>query len=182
MTQGGGGIKSLKPLLIKTAAPPSFLRAGVLTPGGFMIRLAIKGLDTCAVVDAEYGYLSKYMWRISENGYVFRYSERRISLAHQIMGTPPKGFVVDHINRDKLDNRKANLRIIEARHNAQNVGPQKRNRTKIRGVTFRKDTGRYLAACGYEGKFIRLGYFDNPKEAEAVVKKFRKDNLPYSME
>jgi len=75
-------------------------------------------------------------------------------------------LVVDHINGNGLDNRKANLRLATRRQNQFN----RRQRcdavlSKYKGVTFRKKTNKWLVRIGYCGRRINLGLFDNETDA-----------------
>lgn len=147
-----------------------------------VVKVLVRKSAQPALVDDEFSMLINYKWSLNHQGYPIRHSEKTIKLHHAIMGKPGKGMVVDHINRDKLDNRKSNLRVISSAENAQNVGAQKRNITGIRGVHYRKDTGRYLAHCCVKGKRHLLGYYDDPIKAGQVVSLFRRKNMPYSNE
>ena len=69
--------------------------------------------------------------------------------------------VVDHINRNTLDNRKCNLHIITATRNKQNVNPV--------GVYQRKN-GRWSAAFKRENKMYHIGTYDSKEEAQAARK------------
>jgi len=44
----------------------------------------------------------------------------KLYLHHAVIGKPPKGYVVDHINRNPLDNRRENLRFVTVAENAWN--------------------------------------------------------------
>jgi predicted DNA-binding WGR domain protein len=69
-------------------------------------------------------------------------------------------LVADHINGDKLDNRRANLRAVTASENARNR--RSANATGFKNVTRRWD------GQGYEGK-LSLGTFTTPEEAAEAV-------------
>jgi hypothetical protein len=124
----------------------------------------------------------KVTWRLDKSGYVIRYSQSRIKLSDLVMGKPAVGFINDHINRDKLDNRRANFRVIPKNANAQNRSAHRCNIAGLRGVHLRKDTGRYLAHARLNGKNFRLGYYDTPEEAGVVAREFRLRHMPYTVE
>jgi len=68
--------------------------------------------------------------------------------------------VVDHINRDKSDDRFANLRDVSHRTNCINRGCQKNNTSGITGVRFEKQSGKWFAYIKAHGKMRSLGRFD----------------------
>lgn len=91
-------------------------------------------------------------------------------------GAPPPGFV-DHINRDRSDNRWANLRPATRRENAGNVGRQRNNTSGHRGVVWSKQRGKWQA-CGFSGgRRTHLGLFSNLEEAAAVAQKWREETF-----
>jgi hypothetical protein len=81
----------------------------------------------------------------------------------QIMGAP-KGKVVDHINREGLDNRKSNLRPASRSQNNCNR-KQKKGTSKYRGVCLDKRTKKWRAAISFNGMYKHLGLFDTEEEA-----------------
>lgn len=71
--------------------------------------------NTFACVDDEdYEELKRFTWGIYERGYVVVKvnNESPIYLHQMLVGRVKKPWNIDHINRDKLDNRKCNLRVI----------------------------------------------------------------------
>ena len=93
---------------------------------------------------------------------------------HRFVMNPPKNKVVDHINRDTLDNRRSNLRICTIQQNLQN---QKRtnNKTGHTGVAIYKlGKGGFSAQIKINYKKIHLGVFRTIKEAFKVRKQAEK--------
>lgn len=81
---------------------------------------------------------------------------------HRIIMKCPKGYVVDHINGNRFDNRKINLRICLQKENMRN---RKANAgRKFKGIK-RANSG-WQARIGIDGKDIHLGTF--PTEIEAA--------------
>lgn len=69
-------------------------------------------------VSVEDKWVTNHVWSLnsSKGGYAINRNLKK--LHHNIVGKPPKGLVTDHINRDRLDNRRENLRFIT---NAENI-------------------------------------------------------------
>lgn len=135
-----------------------------------------------ALVDDDMASLARYVWRLDPHGYVFRYSEKRIRLSYQVMGKVPAGFVVDHVNRDRLDNRRENLRVIPAAGNAQNRKVHSHSCTGLRGVGVdrRAKARQYKAYARWGGRNHHLGRFATAEEAAAVARAAREKHMPYA--
>lgn len=73
--------------------------------------------------------------------------------------------LTDHINEDKLDNRRANLRIATNAENLQNRGKYRTNTSGFKGVSWDRGRGKWRANIGVNGKYIHLGYFTTPEAA-----------------
>lgn len=83
----------------------------------------------------------------------------------QLMGnTIPNGMVVDHINRNTLDNRRENLRSIYASQNTQNKSKKNGSSSKYYGVSLLK-TQKYRARIRFDNKVISLGNYITEIEA-----------------
>jgi hypothetical protein len=117
-------------------------------------------------IDSEDSHLLYEKWYVHSRGYVV--NRKGELMHHKIIGKPPKGYVVDHKNGDKFDNRRANLQIIT---NAQNVRfrmkENKNNTSGFRGVSLRP-SGRWVAIIWYGRKKITLGTFDLFEDAVAA--------------
>lgn len=118
----------------------------------------------------------EFSWSLSGNGYLQRhhvtetgrYTKKR--LHQEIMGAP-YGMTVDHINGNKLDNRRVNLRIVDQQANTQNRRP---NSSGHRGVSWNKRSGKWYAHAKIDRKMISLGFYDNLEEAIRVADEFRR--------
>jgi len=131
-----------------------------------------------AVVDIEdFECLSKYHWYLSPDGYAIRSvsdkskkSGTRIVFMHrEIMGmTPGDGKEVDHIDLDKLNNTRSNLRVCTKAENRRNRGKRSDNKSGFKGVHRCKNWGNWRASIRAEGKYYALGTYDTPEEAYAA--------------
>ena len=114
---------------------------------------------------ADYNILSKYSWCISKTGYaVARIDGRVMKMQRFLLGDEATGMVVDHINGDKLDNRRRNLRPCKQVENSRNTGKGKNNTTGYTGVS-KSASGKYRARIMVDRKEIRLGTFDRIEDA-----------------
>lgn len=102
-----------------------------------------KNSDKYSVIvdDDLYDVLNKYHWSISSNGYAQRRTLKPdgtisiISMHRQIMGlTFGDSTCVDHINGNRLDNRRVNLRVCTHTENIHNSKLSKRNKSHAKGV------------------------------------------------
>lgn len=96
------------------------------------------------------------------------YREHRLAWLY-VHGALPS-VELDHINRERADNRIANLRLSSRVGNNQNSGLRYDCASRIRGVCWYKQTGKWTARISAEKKHIYLGYFDNLLDAAAARK------------
>jgi len=94
---------------------------------------------------------------------------------HRVILCAPKGYYVDHINHDMLDNRKENLRICTSSQNVGNSVLSKRSKTGFKGVYYGPSYSKqkpYMAHICKNRKLIHLGMYATIEEAaEAYNKK-----------
>lgn len=149
---------------------------------------------TFALVDrADYDALSEYRWHPKKDGYLYRVLSRRtetgpgitrsISLHRHIMGLEyGDQREVDHINRNKRDNRRCNMRITDSAGNKQNIGLRRNNTSGFKGVSYYSAYPdmdlkcRWKARAHHNGKEKSLGYYETAEKAAKVVAEYRKAN------
>lgn len=126
------------------------------------------------VDDVDFEKLAQHNWSVNKDGYAQRarkkhedWPSKMISMHRQIMGNP-HGMEVDHINGDKRDNRRCNLRVATKSQNQQNRKINKNNKTGFKGISYDPKKRLYRAAIQTNGKISRLGRFKNPEDAHAA--------------
>lgn len=133
-----------------------------------------------ALVDAEdLPRLALHRWHlVGPKKHVARWIRKgaRAYLHHDVMGSVE---VFDHINRNKLDNRRENLRPATIAENSQNQD-SRGGISRHRGVTWDKERRKFRAQVMLDGRYRTLGRFDSEDEAGAVAAKFRAEHMPFS--
>lgn len=77
--------------------------------------------ESILVDDEDYEYLTQWKWHIRSNYAVRSVKGRKRGMVYDILHREvQKGVVIDHINHNRLDNRKCNLRIVTHSGNSQN--------------------------------------------------------------
>ena len=136
-----------------------------------------------ALVDNDdFPRLSNHSWHTDRSGYVKRmhnYKDKSSSIyMHRVILGASKGKEVDHINRNKLDNRKHNLRFCTHSQNMMNLNVQSSSKSGCRGVTWRKDMNMWRVRFIKDKKVYHLGNFFSVKEAKkAWMTEYKKHSL-----
>lgn len=111
-------------------------------------------------------FVAQRYWHKSASGYIISNSERQhnIRLHRYLLELTDDEFTVDHINRDKLDCRRDNLRIVTAQQNSMNKSIQKNNKSGFVGVYYVSRKKKYCVKIGLNNRNIYLGYTFDPVE------------------
>lgn len=113
--------------------------------------------------------VKNYKWSFDEsNGYVVNVKNN--VLLHRLIINPPCEMMVDHINGNRLDNRKINLRIVTPQQNAINISRRCDNTSGHKGISWDKKSKKWHTYINIKTKRIHLGYFDSLEEAIEVRK------------
>lgn len=143
------------------------------------------------VDDTDVEWLSTFTWatKVGDKPSACRYAitwaksdgrRRNVRMHRLILGAVP-GELVDHRNRDTLDNRRSNLRIVTAEQNVANAVGWTGARSQYRGVDLHRGRwrARFYAA---DGRRLNLGQFASEIEAarawnEAALERWGADAL-----
>lgn len=154
----------------QSAAGPDHTPVGT---GGRVLLSGAKGVGKVAIVDdADLAAFALFRWSLGSDGYARRKateSEKasgaptNIAMHRQVLGIHltrgvPGVAEVDHINRDRLDNRRENLRVVGRRLNSINRAGSGKYSQYI-GVSFFKPAKLWRAYMQRDGKRVELGYF-----------------------
>ena len=128
------------------------------------------------VDDEDFEYLNQWRWCLRGTGLSKSYAIRgfrksktcnitgSISMHRQLM-RPEKGYVIDHVDGNTLNNQKSNLRICTQSQNCRNQKIGKSNTSGYKGVSYNKGQGKYNSRIKFNKKSIHLGCFVNLKDA-----------------
>jgi len=122
----------------------------------------------------KYSMVKNYKWRKSSNGYV---SSHIVGDIHRFITGCSDGFVVDHMDGDKLNNVNDNLRVCKHSENCRNSKISKNNTSGFTGVYLSKSSGRWFCSIMVNRKSIYPkcdGTFEGAVEVrkEAEIKYF----------
>ena len=127
------------------------------------------------IVDqCDYERMRQYKWQVNvhngkprQAGRTERKNNKQCYLTmHREIMNPPKHMVVDHINRNPLDNRRANLRLATPQQNTWNRYFYKDGiSSKYYGVSLDKESNRWKVRIAVDGESKFIGYFDDEREA-----------------
>lgn len=133
-----------------------------------MKYLALTKGKFALVDDDDYDSLSEYKWTFC-GGYAYRVKKiegknKKIWL-HRFVNKTPDGMCTDHVNGDRLDCRKQNLRTCTYAENNKNAKVRKDNAIGYRGVHWFPQLGKWRAVIQTDGKRKSIGFFDWPSDA-----------------
>lgn len=134
-----------------------------------IIESKVYGIIRVKIDNDDLEKCSKLTWHYAKNKdskYIqTRIKGKMIKLHRYIMNMNNSNLVVDHINRNPLDNRKSNLRICSYKENSFNKSIRVDNTSGIPGVSFHKTNKKWRAKIKYNNLTIHLGYFEDINEA-----------------
>jgi hypothetical protein len=148
-----------------SGVPCRHYRPKPVPPRGDGVRMITICDGGYAYVDAaDYEWLNQWHWYIHD-GYAARFEKGKTIWMHRQIMQPPKGMVVDHIDGNKANNCRRNLRVCTRAQNMQNKRKHSRSASVFKGVFYSRRTRKWYARCRCEDDRALLGPFDTEAEA-----------------
>lgn len=142
-----------------------------------------RGLGRFAVIDdQDLADVSRHSWFVNKDGYAYTTTQRNYAVSwismHRMILNPVAGFATDHVNGNKLDNRRCNLRAVTCSENQSN----RQGRIQLRGrwprgvgKTSGSQTNPFCAYAKKNGKRIHGGSFATVEEATERAIQMRRE-------
>ena len=147
-----------------------------------------------AQVDGQdVNHVMTFCWSLHNRGYAITGGGNLKVLMHRLIlglanepgqgrGSGARRLQADHVNGDKLDNRRANLRVVTNQENHQNRQGGNGRTSKYRGVSLHSRSGKWHAKAKAGGKSYWGGYHDSELDAAVAAWELRQRLMPMSVE
>ena len=138
--------------------------------------------STCIFDKIDYDKVKDIRWCYAggKNDYVRSGAKNSFTQMHAfIMGKPEIGYCVDHINRDKSDNRRCNLRFVTYSENSQNQPKRNNVGGRYKGVLKRNKS--FHSVCKMGGNRVVLGRYKTEEAAAYAWNKYVSQNFPMAI-
>lgn len=128
--------------------------------------------DNVIVSDSDFEWLSTLNWSSQKSGIVYtRIGGRHVQM-HRLIMDAPESLEVDHINGNRLDNRRENLRLCTSSQNKCNRGLRRDNTSGYKGVSWHKQRQKWSVRIKTPyGKYLSCGLFEDKREAALAYNK-----------
>jgi hypothetical protein len=112
-------------------------------------------------------FLSQYSYSRTKRGYAL--SNKKITMHELVMGKKAdKGYVIDHNDKNKLNNTSDNLHFVSAALNSQNKNKKENCSSQFIGVRIDKNTGNWVTTINLNKHRIHIGTYKDQMEAAKV--------------
>jgi HNH endonuclease len=116
----------------------------------------------------DHNLISNLNISMKKDGYLKTTIEGKCYRIHRLIMNPEKGEIVDHINGNRLDNTRKNLRITNSQENSENTKKRVGTTSLYKGVSFIKKEGIYSSKITFKKRNIYIGrYLTDIEAAEA---------------
>lgn len=119
----------------------------------------------------DFEFVSNNYWHYLKDDYYLKSTKHGLMHRAIMKDVLEEGMQVDHINRNRLDNRKINLRVVTQQENLQNKSVYKSNKSGYPGVKWNKKLGKWQVQITRNKKRVHLGVFDELQDAVVARKK-----------
>lgn len=138
--------------------------------------------EITAIIDIrDLDLIRPYRWVLSGNGYAHAHNRGatgKILMHRLILGLAPEDeYETDHINHNRIDNRRCNLRLCSRVQNCWNQVHRKDNTSGHPRVYLHKRTNRWIAQIVVNGIHRHLGYYDRYEDALEIRRRAQEDSF-----
>ena len=162
-----------------------------MCPDDTTVRVPLRAKDgsvrAYALIDAtDADWVNQWRWCLNSNGYAKRRQvvdgrQIMVLLHRELLGLIHNdGLEGDHRNRNRLDNRRGNLRVVTRAENRQNRSSRVVATSSHRGVYWKAAGQKWAATITVGGKRFHLGYFTNEDDAHKAAQEARSRLMPYA--
>lgn len=139
----------------------------------FMKKIKLTQNKVTLVDNEDFEWLNQWKWYFC-NGYAMRNKADRSGLIrmHRLINKTPEGLFTDHINRNKLDNRRNNLRTVNKSLNGHNTGARVNSKSGVKGVMWDKRRNKWRAEIMVNRIRKFIGYFDDLNKASMARRQY----------
>ncbi len=142
------------------------VKANRIEINGNTIKIFFFKNNNYTTIDTEdYEYVKDRCWYNDEEHYVTAKKLGKRIRIHRIIMNCPDDKIIDHIDRNPLNNKKENLRICTNAENAINKGLRKDNKSGYIGIRWDAVVQKWFSQITLNKKKIRLGWFVDKQDA-----------------
>ena len=148
---------------------------------GKTVFVKMSNSDREMIVDSDVWESTKrFCWYENPHGYaetnvpIGARKSRRVMFHVMVFTDCPSGLYRDHINGNRLDNRRANIRYVTTQQNNHNHGKSKKNTSGYPGIRWEADRGKWLARIKFNDRTINLGKYSRIEDAVHARKEAEK--------
>lgn len=121
------------------------------------------------VDDGDFNYINQWKWYAENRGYGFyartMIGRKNFYMHRFILDVFEKNIIIDHKDRNPLNNQRDNIRIANTSQNLFNKSAHKDGKSKFLGVCWDSERQKWMAAIGYDNKQHFLGRYNSEIEA-----------------
>lgn len=135
-----------------------------------LLPIAYRGSRCWGKIDVQdWDLVSGRTWSMTKAGYLQAKINGTPVYLHRMLMDNPRNRLVDHIDRDSLNNCRSNLRLATKKQNSENQGIREDNSTGYRGVDYHKSSDLYRARVRHHGREHHLGMYGTAEQANAAA-------------
>lgn len=136
-----------------------------MTKHGYGVASFRNGSGDFLFDEEDLPLIRKHTWHQGMRGYPATHIGGKTVVLHKLLFPDSAGYEIDHINGNKLDNRRSNLRVCTHQQNSYNQRRRCTNTSGYIGVSYVAGEGCYQSYIHHHGHKYHLGYFRDAESA-----------------